>query len=76
MGRTPAFGNSGLTANASSAQALTQVVILRHKPVMKIPAWPNLPASNLLAEEIAKNLDSALGSFREVLKRLNKDLQH
>ncbi len=36
----------------------------------------NLPDPDVLAEEIAENLESALGSFREVIKRLNKDLQH
>ena len=36
----------------------------------------NLPDPDVLAEEIAENLESALGSFREVIKRLNKDLQN
>jgi type I restriction enzyme M protein len=36
----------------------------------------NLPDPDVLAEEIAENLESALGSFGEVIKRLNKDLQN
>jgi hypothetical protein len=31
----------------------------------------NLPDPDILAEEIAENLESALESFREVLRRLN-----
>jgi type I restriction enzyme M protein len=30
----------------------------------------NLPDPDVLAEEIAKNLESAFGSFREALRRL------
>jgi len=30
----------------------------------------NLPDPDVLAEEIAENLESGLGSFREVLRRL------
>ncbi|WP_169337677.1 hypothetical protein [Segetibacter koreensis] len=30
----------------------------------------NLPDPDVLAEEIAENLESALGSFREVLRQL------
>ena len=36
----------------------------------------NLPDPDILAEEIAENLESALGSVRGVIKQLNKDLQH
>ncbi len=32
----------------------------------------NLPDPDVLAEEIAENLESALGSFQEVLRRLKK----
>ena len=32
----------------------------------------NLPDPDVLAEEIAENLESALGSFREVLRELKK----
>jgi len=38
----------------------------------------NLPNPDMLAEEIAENLESALGSFREVIRHeecLNQDLQ-
>ncbi len=32
----------------------------------------NLPDPDVLAEEIAENLESALGSFREVMRQLKK----
>ncbi|HEX8675647.1 MAG TPA: hypothetical protein VF700_00415 [Segetibacter sp.] len=32
----------------------------------------NLPDPDVLAEEIAENLESALGSFREVIRQLRK----
>ena len=32
----------------------------------------NLPAPDVMAEKIAENLESALGSFREVLMRLKE----
>lgn len=32
----------------------------------------NLPDPDVLAEEIAENLESALGSFREVIRQLKK----
>jgi type I restriction enzyme M protein len=32
----------------------------------------NLPDPDVLAEEIAKNLESALGSFREIITQLKK----
>jgi type I restriction enzyme M protein len=32
----------------------------------------NLPDPNVLAEEIAENLESALGSFQAIIKQLKK----
>ncbi len=49
-------------------QNVAEYYVVKDKSV----ALDNLPDPDVLAEEIAENLESALGSFREVIRQLRK----
>jgi len=63
-GRWRKFGYDEIVARDKTSLDITW---LKHKSIADLD---NLPDPDVLAEEIAENLESALGSFREVIRQL------